>query len=128
MSLPKKLLSVCALILPAVLLGQMSALADGGVDDVRGRWAVDVNALDIGSVTLFVNDLEVSASGNFAAGCMESVGGLAPLSLQAQQTGEDSYFVTVVSTGIPAADDPFPVQLYTKPGSPRRSCRMEICV
>jgi hypothetical protein len=90
-----------------------------GVDDLRGRWDITAFAagLDGASFVLFVNDLEPGPTGFLAAGCMESIGGLAPMSLQAQRNDNGKYVISVRSTVIPAEGDPFGIQFFGPVGT-----------
>jgi hypothetical protein len=72
---------------------------------LRGRWDVSIatNSGETEDVKFFINSLELDpkTGSYFANGCMESSGGLAPLSLKALQVDENNYEINCYSTVIP---------------------------
>jgi hypothetical protein len=71
---------------------------------LRGRWDVTFinDSGEKEDVILFINNLEQNTeTGSYIAnGCMESVGGLAPLSLTANQVDKNNYEISSYSTVI----------------------------
>ena len=72
---------------------------------LRGRWDVSIttNSGETEDVKFFINSLELDpkTGSYFANGCMESSGGLAPLSLKALQVDKNNYEISCYSTVIP---------------------------
>jgi hypothetical protein len=72
---------------------------------LRGRWEVSIatDSGKSGDVTFYINNLELNPeTGSYIAnGCMKSSGGLAPLSLTANQIDGNNYEITCYSTVIP---------------------------
>lgn len=115
------------LLIIVILLPGSSVLADNGVDDLRGRWDIDVTFLDpdgnpvetLPPLILYVNEMRASLyieNTFYAGGCMRSPGSdvFMPLSIRAVYDGTDNaYDATIYSTYVPDQEggEPYVIRL-----------------